>query len=41
VRVFRALGDTVIFEGDSVVAGEPVLTVNRMVMAFRPQGEGR
>jgi 3-hydroxyacyl-[acyl-carrier-protein] dehydratase len=36
VRVFRALGETVIFEGDCVVAGQPVLTVGRMVMAFRP-----
>ncbi|WP_051772234.1 3-hydroxyacyl-ACP dehydratase FabZ family protein [Saccharothrix sp. NRRL B-16314] len=35
VEVFRSLGDTVIFEGECVAAGEPVLTVNRMVMAFR------
>jgi 3-hydroxyacyl-[acyl-carrier-protein] dehydratase len=35
VRIFRALADTVIFEGDCKVAGEPVMTVTRMVMAFR------
>jgi 3-hydroxyacyl-[acyl-carrier-protein] dehydratase len=35
VRIFRALADTVIFEGDCRVAGEPVMTVGRMVMAFR------
>ncbi|MBB5803639.1 3-hydroxyacyl-[acyl-carrier-protein] dehydratase [Saccharothrix ecbatanensis] len=39
VKVFRSLGDTVIFEGECVTAGEPVLTVNRMVMAFRTPDE--
>jgi 3-hydroxyacyl-[acyl-carrier-protein] dehydratase len=39
VRLFRALSDTLIFEGESRVAGEPVLSVERMVMAFRPADE--
>jgi 3-hydroxyacyl-[acyl-carrier-protein] dehydratase len=41
VRVFRALSDTVIFEGSSVVGDEEVLTVSRVVMAFRPASELR
>ncbi|WP_062214281.1 3-hydroxyacyl-ACP dehydratase FabZ family protein [Streptomyces sp. NBRC 109706] len=39
--ISRALGDTVIIEGDSRVDGEPVLTVERAVMAFRPASELR
>ncbi|NJC70664.1 beta-hydroxyacyl-ACP dehydratase [Planosporangium thailandense] len=36
VRVVRLLSDTMIFEGECLVAGRPVMTVERMVMAFRP-----
>lgn len=36
VEVFRALGDTVMFTGKATVDGEDVLTVTRIVMAFRP-----
>ncbi|MBP8537402.1 3-hydroxyacyl-ACP dehydratase FabZ family protein [Streptomyces sp. MK37H] len=36
VRLFRALTDTVIFEGETLVGGEVALTFSRMVMAFRP-----
>ncbi|WP_280138200.1 3-hydroxyacyl-ACP dehydratase FabZ family protein [Streptomyces sp. TP-A0874] len=36
VAISRALGDTVICEGQSLVDGEPVMTVERCVMAFRP-----
>ncbi|GAB3484200.1 3-hydroxyacyl-ACP dehydratase FabZ family protein [Amycolatopsis cihanbeyliensis] len=36
VRVTRALSDTVIFEGESLLEGEPLLTVSKMVMTFRP-----
>ncbi|SOD62590.1 3-hydroxyacyl-[acyl-carrier-protein] dehydratase [Streptomyces zhaozhouensis] len=36
VLLSRSLGDTLIFEGVSTVAGEPVLTVERVVMALRP-----
>ncbi|MCZ4123122.1 beta-hydroxyacyl-ACP dehydratase [Streptomyces sp. H39-S7] len=36
VRVVRALSDTVIFEGESLVGGDVVLRFSRMVMAFRP-----
>ncbi|MEU6479397.1 beta-hydroxyacyl-ACP dehydratase [Streptomyces sp. NPDC047017] len=39
VRLVRALSDTVIFEGEALVAGEPVLEVGRVVMALRPAGE--
>ncbi|MBU7597317.1 beta-hydroxyacyl-ACP dehydratase [Streptomyces sp. P38-E01] len=35
-RLERAVNDTMIFEGVSRVAGEPVLTVGRITMAFRP-----
>ncbi|MEC3979494.1 3-hydroxyacyl-ACP dehydratase FabZ family protein [Amycolatopsis sp. H20-H5] len=35
-RLYRALNDTMIFEGTSRVGAEPVLTVGRMTMAFRP-----
>ncbi|MBC6447465.1 3-hydroxyacyl-ACP dehydratase FabZ family protein [Actinokineospora xionganensis] len=38
VTVQRALSDTVMFEGDSAVDGATVMTVSRMVMAFRPAG---
>lgn len=34
--VFKAISDTVIFEGESTVDGERVVTVERMTMAFRP-----
>jgi 3-hydroxyacyl-[acyl-carrier-protein] dehydratase len=36
VRLTRIVGDNLIFEGDSVVGGDTVITVERMVMAFRP-----
>lgn len=36
VTVQRALTDTVMFEGDCVVGDEVVMTVSRVVMAFRP-----
>ncbi|MEV7184257.1 3-hydroxyacyl-ACP dehydratase FabZ family protein [Kitasatospora sp. NPDC058063] len=36
VRISRAVGDTVIFEGESLVAGRPVLTVGSVVVAMRP-----
>ena len=36
VRVSRAVGETVIFEGECVVRGELVFTVSRMVVAYRP-----
>ncbi|KJS54227.1 3-hydroxyacyl-ACP dehydratase FabZ family protein [Streptomyces rubellomurinus] len=36
VRVSRAVGDTVIFEGESLVDGQPVLTVASVVVAMRP-----
>jgi 3-hydroxyacyl-[acyl-carrier-protein] dehydratase len=36
VRVSRALTDSVIFEGSSHRGEETVMTVARMVMAFRP-----
>ncbi|CAL9339180.1 MULTISPECIES: 3-hydroxyacyl-ACP dehydratase FabZ family protein [Streptomyces] len=35
-RLERAVNDTMIFEGDSRVDGEPVLTIGRITMAFRP-----
>lgn len=35
-RVFHALSDTVIFEGETLCDGEVVMSVERMVMAFRP-----
>lgn len=41
VRLGRSLGDTLIFEGSSTVADEPVLTVERIVMALRPAEELR
>ncbi|MEV4973976.1 3-hydroxyacyl-ACP dehydratase FabZ family protein [Streptomyces scopuliridis] len=37
-RLSRALSDTVIFEGETVCDGEVVMSVERMVMAFRPAG---
>ncbi|WP_051386147.1 3-hydroxyacyl-ACP dehydratase FabZ family protein [Actinokineospora inagensis] len=39
IRLMRALSDTVIFEGESLVDGEVVLTVGRVVMAMRPASE--
>ncbi|MEU6484894.1 beta-hydroxyacyl-ACP dehydratase [Streptomyces sp. NPDC046887] len=36
VRVARALVDSVVFEGSSHRGSETVMTVGRMVMAFRP-----
>ncbi|GGQ06520.1 3-hydroxyacyl-ACP dehydratase FabZ family protein [Streptosporangium pseudovulgare] len=39
VRLMRALSDTVLFEGESLVGGEPVLRVGRVVMAMRPAEE--
>lgn len=36
VRVSRAIGETVIFEGECVVRGELVFTVSKMVVAYRP-----
>jgi 3-hydroxyacyl-[acyl-carrier-protein] dehydratase len=37
-RLFRALSDTAIFEGETLCDGEVVMSVERMVMAFRPSG---
>ncbi|WP_231591021.1 3-hydroxyacyl-ACP dehydratase FabZ family protein [Saccharothrix sp. ST-888] len=39
IRLVRALSDTVIFEGEALVDGEPVLEVGRVVMAMRPATE--
>jgi 3-hydroxyacyl-[acyl-carrier-protein] dehydratase len=36
VRLVRALGDTLVFEGKSMVGDEPVLTVGQVLMALRP-----
>lgn len=36
VRMVRALSDTVIFEGESLVGREVVMRLSHMVMAFRP-----
>ncbi len=41
VRLFRALTDTVLFEGETTVDGEVAVTFSRMVMAFRPQEQVR
>ena len=38
VRVERVFSDTVIFAGESTVDGDVVMTLARMVMAFRPAG---
>ncbi|MEU8824313.1 hypothetical protein [Streptomyces sp. NPDC048636] len=38
VTVARSLGDSVIFEGESRCGARPVMSVARMVMAFRPAG---
>ncbi|WP_329618539.1 3-hydroxyacyl-ACP dehydratase FabZ family protein [Streptomyces sp. S465] len=38
VRIARSLGDSVIFEGESRCGSRPVMSVARMVMAFRPAG---
>lgn len=35
-RLELAVNDTMIFEGESRVGGEPVLTVGRITVAFRP-----
>ncbi|MFD4950034.1 MULTISPECIES: 3-hydroxyacyl-ACP dehydratase FabZ family protein [unclassified Streptomyces] len=37
-RLSRALSDTAIFEGETSCDGEVVMSVERMVMAFRPSG---
>ncbi|WKX70521.1 beta-hydroxyacyl-ACP dehydratase [Streptomyces sp. XD-27] len=39
VRLSRAVGDAVIFEGESVVGGEVVLRIERATMAMRPASE--
>ncbi|MFB8237915.1 3-hydroxyacyl-ACP dehydratase FabZ family protein [Kitasatospora purpeofusca] len=39
--VVRALADTLIITGRSLVDGEPVLTVDSAVLTFRPAGELR
>ncbi|WEP00184.1 beta-hydroxyacyl-ACP dehydratase [Streptomyces sp. FXJ1.172] len=36
VQLYRALSDTVIFDGHTTIDGEPAVTFTRMVMAFRP-----
>jgi 3-hydroxyacyl-[acyl-carrier-protein] dehydratase len=36
VQLVRALGDTLVFEGDSVVGQRQVLTVGQVLMAMRP-----
>ncbi|WP_424187020.1 3-hydroxyacyl-ACP dehydratase FabZ family protein [Actinokineospora sp. G85] len=36
VRVVKALGGTVVLEGECLLRGEPVFTVSRMVVAYRP-----
>lgn len=36
VRLDRRVEDTVLFEGESLSGGEPVMTVDRIIMAFRP-----
>lgn len=36
VHLDRRVDDTVLFEGECRSAGEPVMTVERIVMAFRP-----
>jgi 3-hydroxyacyl-[acyl-carrier-protein] dehydratase len=36
VRLVRALSDTVIFEGETVVGSDPVMEIGRVVMAMRP-----
>ncbi|OKK05006.1 3-hydroxyacyl-ACP dehydratase [Streptomyces sp. CB03234] len=41
VRISRALTDSVVFEGSSHCGDETVMTVTRMVMAFRPAGQLR
>lgn len=41
VRISRSLTDSVIFEGSSHRGDETVMTVTRMVMAFRPAGQLR
>ncbi|WP_445529279.1 3-hydroxyacyl-ACP dehydratase FabZ family protein [Streptomyces cyslabdanicus] len=38
-RLSRALSDTAIFEGETSCDGEVVMSVERMVMAFRPADE--
>ncbi|MEU1945407.1 MULTISPECIES: beta-hydroxyacyl-ACP dehydratase [unclassified Streptomyces] len=37
-RIVRSLGDHLIFEGESLVDGDAVVSIGRMVMAFRPAG---
>lgn len=38
VRLVKALGDTLVFEGESMAGGERVLTVGQVLMALRPAG---
>ncbi|HET8680773.1 MAG TPA: beta-hydroxyacyl-ACP dehydratase [Micromonosporaceae bacterium] len=39
VRLVRSVGDTAIFEGESLVDGRTVLEVERVVVAMRPAAE--
>lgn len=39
VRLLRALSDTVIFEGETLVTGKTVVEIGRVVMAMRPASE--
>jgi 3-hydroxyacyl-[acyl-carrier-protein] dehydratase len=39
VRHVRSVGTTLIFEGESLLDGEPVLTVGSIVITMRPGGE--
>lgn len=36
VRLVRSVGDTLVFEGQSLVGEDPVLTVGQVLMAMRP-----
>ncbi|GAA2801020.1 beta-hydroxyacyl-ACP dehydratase [Kitasatospora sp. CM 4170] len=36
IRVALAMNDTTVFEGETLVDGEPVLSVGRMTIAYRP-----
>ena len=39
VRQVRAVADTVIFEGESLAGGTPVLTVGQLMIAWRPAAQ--
>nr|BCN28647.1 3-hydroxyacyl-ACP dehydratase [Streptomyces sp. SANK 60404] len=39
VRHVRSVGTTLIFEGESLIDGEPLLTVGSIVITMRPAGE--